>query len=103
MENQVKCPKCASTQISANKKGFSGGQAVTGALLFGGVGLLAGTAGSGKVKITCLSCGHVFNPGDNPSVVRSASGTPPATAKNLIIFSVVFFILFMALLFILKP
>lgn len=70
MENQVKCPKCASTQISANKKGFSAGQAATGALLFGGVGLLAGTAGSGNVKITCLNCGHVFKPGDKALVVR---------------------------------
>jgi len=66
MENQVKCPRCLSTQITANKKGFSGVNAVTGALLTGGVGLLAGTIGSNKVKITCLSCGHVFNPGDQP-------------------------------------
>lgn len=66
MDDQVKCPKCLSTQITANKKGFSGTNAVAGAILTGGVGLLAGTIGSNKVKITCLSCGYTFNPGDKP-------------------------------------
>ena len=63
MEQQIKCPKCGSTQLSANKKGFSGKQAVAGAILTGGIGLLAGTIGSNKIKITCLSCGHTFNVG----------------------------------------
>lgn len=61
--SQVLCPKCGSDQITANKKGFSGKKAVAGAVLTGGVGLLAGTIGSNKVKITCLSCGHEFKPG----------------------------------------
>ena len=68
MEDQVKCPKCGSTQISADKKGFSGTKAFAGAALTGGIGLLAGTIGSNKVKITCLRCGHEFNPGDRPFV-----------------------------------
>jgi len=63
MEN-IKCPKCGSEQITANKKGFSGKKAVVGGLLTGGIGLLAGTIGSNKVKITCLACGNVFNPGE---------------------------------------
>lgn len=63
MNNQVQCPKCNSDQITANKKGFSGRKAVAGAVLTGGVGLLAGTIGSNKVVITCLACGHNFNPG----------------------------------------
>ncbi|MBE2229953.1 MAG: hypothetical protein IAE96_04830 [Chitinophagaceae bacterium] len=62
--NLIKCPKCGSTQITANKKGFSGKKAVAGAILTGGVGLLAGTIGSNKVKITCLGCGNEFRPGE---------------------------------------
>lgn len=61
--SEVLCPKCGSDQITANKKGFSGKKAVVGGLLTGGVGLLAGTIGSNKVKITCLACGHEFKPG----------------------------------------
>jgi hypothetical protein len=63
MEN-IKCPKCGSEQITANKKGFSGKKALVGGLLTGGVGLLAGTLGSNKVVITCLNCGNEFSPGD---------------------------------------
>lgn len=63
--NELQCPKCGSTQITANKKGFSGGKAVAGAVLTGGIGLLAGTIGSKKTKITCLACGHTFKPGED--------------------------------------
>lgn len=63
MDNSIKCPKCGSTQISANKKGFSGKKAAAGVVLTGGVGLLAGTIGSGKIVITCLSCGHSYKAG----------------------------------------
>lgn len=66
MDTQVRCPKCKSDQITANKKGFSGGKAVAGAVVAGPLGIAAGTLGSNKVKITCLSCGHTFNPGDKP-------------------------------------
>lgn len=59
----IRCPKCNSTQVTANKKGFSAGKAIGGALLTGGIGLVAGAIGSGKIRITCLSCGHVFKPG----------------------------------------
>lgn len=63
MSEEIKCPRCKSNQITANKKGFSVGKAAAGALLTGGVGLLAGTIGSNKVVITCLACGHQFKPG----------------------------------------
>ena len=65
MENQkpICCPKCGSNQLTSNKKGFSGGKAVAGLVLTGGVGLLAGTIGSNKVLITCLNCGNQFKPG----------------------------------------
>ena len=61
--NEIKCPKCGSTQITANKKGFSGGKTVAGAILTGGVGLLGGFFGSNKIKITCLKCGNSWSPG----------------------------------------
>jgi DNA-directed RNA polymerase subunit RPC12/RpoP len=69
MEN-IKCPKCRSEQITANKKGFSGGKAVAGAVLTGGIGLLAGTIGSKKVIITCLTCGHQFKPGEDFEAIK---------------------------------
>lgn len=66
MENQyptLRCPACNSEHLTANKKGFGLGKAVGGAILTGGIGLLAGFIGSNKVKVTCLQCGGVFNPG----------------------------------------
>lgn len=66
MNDKVKCPKCGSEQISADKKGFSGAKAVAGAVVAGPLGIAAGTLGSNKVKITCLNCGNVFSPGDKP-------------------------------------
>lgn len=48
----------------AHKKGFSGKNAVAGAVVTGGIGLLAGTIGSNKIRITCLECGHEFKPGE---------------------------------------
>lgn len=61
-ENSVKCPKCGSSQITAQKKGFSGVKAVGGALVAGGVGLLAGLHGSSDIDVTCLNCGKHWNP-----------------------------------------
>lgn len=61
-EDVVRCPICRSQQLTANKKGFGLGKAIGGAILTGGVGLLAGFIGSGKVKITCLKCGHSWRP-----------------------------------------
>lgn len=62
-EEIIKCPRCGSTQLNANKKGFGLGKAAGGGILTGGVGLLAGFIGSGKVKITCLKCGHSWKAG----------------------------------------
>lgn len=67
-QNEIRCPKCNSNQLTANKKGFSGTKAVVGGLLTGGVGLLAGTIGSNKVIITCLACGNTFKPGEGKVV-----------------------------------
>lgn len=63
-EDKLYCPNCGSSQLVANKKGFGAGKALTGAVLTGGIGLLAGFIGSGKVKVTCLKCGCKWNPGE---------------------------------------
>lgn len=58
MSIELACPKCGSTQLTANKKGFGLGKALIGGAKFGGVGLLAGFLGNNKIRITCLNCGH---------------------------------------------
>ena len=63
-EDKLYCPNCGSSQLVANKKGFGAGKAVAGALLTGGIGLLAGFIGSGKVKVTCLKCGCKWDAGE---------------------------------------
>ena len=52
------CPKCGSTSLSANQKGFGIGKAVVGAAAFGAIGLAAGNIHKHKLRVTCLNCGH---------------------------------------------
>ncbi len=61
---QVYCPKCLSTSVSANQKGFGIGKAVVGTALFGGIGLTAGNIGAKKVICTCLKCGYQWKAGE---------------------------------------
>lgn len=56
------CPKCHSTSLTAQKKGFGIGKAVIGRALVGNIGLMAGNIGANKVIVTCLNCGHQFEP-----------------------------------------
>ena len=60
----VVCPKCGSVHvelIGENRKGFSFGKAAGGALLTGGVGLLAGFAGKKDgAKFFCNTCHKTF-------------------------------------------
>lgn len=61
---QVGCPKCGSTQLTANKKGFSLGKALVGGLVLVPIaGVATGMIGKNKILITCLSCGKQFKPG----------------------------------------
>src|SRR5687767_14763376 len=62
-EEPARCPHCGSTQFAANKKGFGLGMAVDGGVLTGGLGLLAGFIGSGKVLVTCIKCGTQWKAG----------------------------------------
>lgn len=58
--SMAKCPRCGSTSLSGNKKGFGIGKAVVGAALIGPLGLVAGNIGAHKVQVTCLNCGKKF-------------------------------------------
>lgn len=57
----VCCPKCGSTSLSSNKKGFGIGKAIVGACISNNpIGLVTGNIGAKKVRITCMNCGHEF-------------------------------------------
>ena len=59
----VYCPKCYSTNISANKRGFKFGRALVGGVLTLGVGVMAGAVGKNKIEVTCLKCGNTWKAG----------------------------------------
>lgn len=62
--HQVRCPKCGSTQLSANKKGFSLGKAVVGGIVLNPIlGAATGMIGKDKIIVTCLNCGRQFKAG----------------------------------------
>ena len=63
-EEYLCCPKCLSRELHSEHKGFSGGKALVGAVVTGGIGLLAGTIGSRDIQITCLKCGNKFKAGE---------------------------------------
>lgn len=57
------CPKCRSTALAANKRGFSLGKGIVGSMVNLPVGIAAGMIGKNKIEITCLNCGYTFKPG----------------------------------------
>ena len=57
-DNVARCPKCGSTSLTGNKKGYGIGKGVVGAVALGPLGLIAGNIGKNKIKVTCLNCGH---------------------------------------------
>ncbi len=101
MDEEILCPKCRSNQLTANKKGFSGKKAVAGAILTGGIGILAGTIGSNKVRITCLACGHVFKPGEDFRALEKKKRKQAETMKKPG-FWIFFFILIILFIFLVK-
>ena len=62
MEDKIRCPKCGSTQIVANKKGFKWFRFIIFSIITLGLGLIFGIIGKDKIEITCLNCGHKFKP-----------------------------------------
>ena len=63
-QNIITCPNCKSKDVSflqQDKKAFSVGKAVGGAVLTGGIGALAGFAGKkGNKQWHCKNCGNFF-------------------------------------------
>lgn len=59
-----RCPHCHSKELRSDKKGFSGGKALAGVVLTGGIGVLAGTIGYKNIQFTCMKCGKKFKLGD---------------------------------------
>lgn len=66
LTTQARCPRCASTSISMGTKGFSASHGVAGAMLVGPVGLAAGASRMNDPVVTCISCGHSWDPRPNP-------------------------------------
>jgi hypothetical protein len=78
LDDQIRCPKCDSTNVNAHRKGYGCLAGLLGAFILGAVGFCAagpiglialGTIGallgavdSRKVDVTCLRCGHAYTP-----------------------------------------
>ena len=58
--SEAKCPRCGSTSLSGNKKGYGIGKGLIGASVVGPIGLVAGNIGSKKVIVTCMNCGYKY-------------------------------------------
>lgn len=56
------CPRCHSTSLTANKKGFSLGKAAVGSAVAFPLGLATGMIGKNKIYLTCMNCGYRFKP-----------------------------------------
>lgn len=86
MEEAIQCPRCGSTQVSANKKGWTVG---------------TGLIGSSKILITCLKCGKQFRPGQDKQS-REIKKAKEAEIRKKPLFWVVFGIVFVLILFMFK-
>ena len=82
-EEYLCCPRCNSKELHSQHKGFSGGKALVGGVLTGGIGLLAGTIGSKDVQITCLKCGKKFKAGE-AKIVREGAMENDGGLKSVI-------------------
>ena len=60
-------------------------KAAAGAVLAGGIGLLAGTIGSNKIELTCLSCGNKWRPGMEQAQTAGFQATPASRRFNKIV------------------
>lgn len=63
-QNIAYCPKCLSTNITANKKGYGLGKGAIGAVIAGPIGLLAGGMGKNNIECVCIKCGYKFKAGN---------------------------------------
>jgi RNase P subunit RPR2 len=73
-EESVKCTKCGSTQVHAEKRGWR---------------MTTGFFGSSKIFITCLKCGNKFKPGDAPRYSAYSAEEKHDTQVGLIALAVI--------------
>lgn len=61
-DEPIRCPKCHSTQIHVDKRGFKTGRAIAGGMVTGNilVAAAAGSIGMNNIELTCLKCGNKF-------------------------------------------
>ncbi len=76
-ESDICCPRCQSSQVMISKKGFGVGKAAAGALLLGPVGLAGGMIGSNQAMLSCLKCGHQWQPGKPDSKSKQVDSQSP--------------------------
>lgn len=62
-DDTVRCPRCGSKSITAQKKGFGLAKGAAGVFVAGAYGVVAAGIGKNKILITCLNCGHRWKPG----------------------------------------
>lgn len=69
-DEPIRCPKCNSTQIYVDKRGFKAGRAIAGGLLTGNILVAAAAGGIGhdKIELTCLKCGCKFKIGEGGKI-----------------------------------
>jgi DNA-directed RNA polymerase subunit RPC12/RpoP len=79
----IRCPKCNSEMVEIYRKGFGAGKALAGAVITGGIGLLAGFIGSNKATAVCLACGKRFEPKEGYLKIR-VNNTPAEENVNVI-------------------
>lgn len=55
---EIFCPKCHSTKVYVDKKGYSLKKGIIGTIAIGPIGLIAGKHKSNNLKCTCIKCGY---------------------------------------------
>jgi hypothetical protein len=63
--NLAYCPRCLSTDISGEKRGFSISRALVGNNVVPVLGMMLGALGADTVECKCLKCGHTWRPKNN--------------------------------------
>ena len=86
-DEPIRCPKCHSTQIHVDKKGFSVGKAIAGGMVTGNilVAAAAGGIGMNDIELTCLKCGRKFKASETYSTTSVEHDRKIAEFENHVI------------------
>lgn len=62
-DGSLQCPKCRSTQLAATTRGAKLARGAAWGLAVAPLaGVIAAAAGRGKIKVSCMRCGHQWMP-----------------------------------------